>query len=151
MTILRIIHIFSAIFWVGTTLFMVFFVEPTVRALGADGGKFMQQLVGGTRFSLAMAASGWLTIGAGLLMYGPVTSWSWGIILGPRLALTLGAVAGIAAGVLGTAVPGTKYVHIGDIGRTDNLVEICRDASALVERVNRDGVRPDNACRSGAS
>ncbi len=34
--------------------------------------------------------------------------------------------------VLGTAVPGTKYVHIGDVGRTDNLVEICRDASALV-------------------
>jgi ribonuclease Z len=34
--------------------------------------------------------------------------------------------------VLGEAIPGTKYVHIGDVGRTDNLVEICRDADALV-------------------
>lgn len=33
--------------------------------------------------------------------------------------------------VLGPARPGTKYVHIGDAGRTDNLVDICRDASAL--------------------
>lgn len=34
--------------------------------------------------------------------------------------------------VLGEAVPGTKYVHIGDVGRVDGLVEICRDADALV-------------------
>ena len=34
--------------------------------------------------------------------------------------------------VLGPSIPGTKYVHIGDVGRTDNLLEICRDASTLV-------------------
>ena len=34
--------------------------------------------------------------------------------------------------VLGTAVQGLKYVHVGDAGRTDNLVEICRGADALV-------------------
>jgi len=34
--------------------------------------------------------------------------------------------------VLGEAIPGTKYVHIGDVGRTDNLLEICGDADALV-------------------
>jgi ribonuclease Z len=34
--------------------------------------------------------------------------------------------------VLGDIIPGTKYVHIGDVGRTENLVEICRDADALV-------------------
>ncbi|MFL7837903.1 MAG: MBL fold metallo-hydrolase [Candidatus Promineifilaceae bacterium] len=34
--------------------------------------------------------------------------------------------------VLGPAVPGTKYVHIGDVGRTDTLHDICRDASTLV-------------------
>ena len=33
--------------------------------------------------------------------------------------------------VLGAEIPGTRYVHVGDVGRTDNLVEICRDASAL--------------------
>lgn len=34
--------------------------------------------------------------------------------------------------VLGPPEAGTKYVHIGDVGRVDNLLEICRDASTLV-------------------
>lgn len=34
--------------------------------------------------------------------------------------------------VLGEAVPGTKYVHIGDVGRTEELVDICRNADVLV-------------------
>jgi len=34
--------------------------------------------------------------------------------------------------VLGPPVPGLKYVHVGDAGRTDNLVETCRGADALV-------------------
>lgn len=34
--------------------------------------------------------------------------------------------------VLGPATPGTKYVHIGDVGRTDDLLDVCRDADALV-------------------
>lgn len=34
--------------------------------------------------------------------------------------------------VLGAAVPGTRLVQIADTGRTDNLVDIARDADALV-------------------
>jgi ribonuclease Z len=34
--------------------------------------------------------------------------------------------------VLGTERPGTRFVHVGDAGRTDNLMEVCRDADALV-------------------
>lgn len=34
--------------------------------------------------------------------------------------------------VLGPAFPGTKYVHIGDIGRTDSLLDIVHGADALV-------------------
>jgi ribonuclease Z len=34
--------------------------------------------------------------------------------------------------VLGEAIPGVKYVHIGDVGRTETLLEICRNANALV-------------------
>ena len=36
------------------------------------------------------------------------------------------------AEVLGEFRPGTRLVHIGDVGETDGLVEICRDADALV-------------------
>ena len=34
--------------------------------------------------------------------------------------------------VLGPARPGTKLVHVGDSGRTDNLLEVCQQADLLV-------------------
>ena len=34
--------------------------------------------------------------------------------------------------VLGETIPGTKYVHIGDVGRTRDLLDVCRDADTLV-------------------
>ncbi|MCO5194593.1 MAG: ribonuclease Z [Anaerolineae bacterium] len=33
--------------------------------------------------------------------------------------------------VLGELIPGTKYVHVGDVGRTDSLYDVCRNADAL--------------------
>lgn len=33
--------------------------------------------------------------------------------------------------VLGEVIPGTKYVHIGDAGRTDNVLDVCRGANGL--------------------
>lgn len=63
-----------------------------------------------------------------------------GVPFGPeRAKLVRGDVVRLPDGrliqpddVLGPAVAGTKYVHIGDVGRTDNLLRTCRDASALV-------------------
>ena len=34
--------------------------------------------------------------------------------------------------VLGEERPGTRLVHVGDVGRTEDLVAVCRDADALV-------------------
>jgi ribonuclease Z len=33
--------------------------------------------------------------------------------------------------VLGETIPGTRYVHVADSGRTENLLDVCRDADAL--------------------
>jgi ribonuclease Z len=63
-----------------------------------------------------------------------------GVPFGPeRSQLVQGQAVTLADGrliqpndVLGEAQPGTKYVHIGDVGRTDNLLEICHEADALV-------------------
>ena len=33
--------------------------------------------------------------------------------------------------VLGPEMPGLKYVHVGDVGRTDTLLDYCQDANAL--------------------
>jgi len=63
-----------------------------------------------------------------------------GVPFGPeRSRLVRGEAVTLADGriihpadVLGPALPGAKYVHIGDVGRTDDLLEVCRDADALV-------------------
>jgi ribonuclease Z len=62
-----------------------------------------------------------------------------GVPFGPeRSKLVRGEAVQLADGkeilpddVLGEIIPGTKYVHIGDTGRTSDLVEVCRDADAL--------------------
>ncbi len=84
--ILRFLHIAAAIFWAGSSFFTVFFLEPTVRSLGPDGGKFMQRLIGGARFSLAISLAATITVLAGLAMYFPVTASSPQVMLGARIA-----------------------------------------------------------------
>jgi HAMP domain-containing protein len=115
--IIRFLHVFSAIFWVGTTLFMAFFLEPTLRALGPEGGKVMQRLLSGTRFALAISASGIVTVLAGVLLYAPVTGMAPAVMFGARLPLTLGALAGIAAAAFGGAVQGRASGRMRDLGQ----------------------------------
>ena len=116
-TFLRLVHIFSAIFWVGTTLFMVGFLEPVIKAAGAEGGKMMQRLISGTRFSLIIAIAGWATVLSGLLMYWQMTAFDIALMFTARLPLTLGAVAGIAAGVVGGAVQGRASGQLAMLGQ----------------------------------
>jgi ribonuclease Z len=51
--------------------------------------------------------------------------------------------------VLGPETPGTKLVHVGDAGRTDDLVEACRDADALVIEATYTMLEADMAARFG--
>lgn len=51
--------------------------------------------------------------------------------------------------VLGPEERGIKYVHIGDAGATENLVEICRDADALVIEATYGSKEADMAARFG--
>ena len=39
--VLRLIHILGGVYWAGTIFFFVTFLEPSLRALGPDGGKVL--------------------------------------------------------------------------------------------------------------
>ena len=41
MVILRLLHIFTGVFWAGTIFFMAFYLEPSARAAGPDAAKVM--------------------------------------------------------------------------------------------------------------
>ncbi len=113
----RFVHIFSAIYWVGTVLFMAAFLEPTVRAMGPAGGQFMQRLNGSTRFALSLSLAGLLTILAGLALYGPVTSFTPAVMFGDRLPLTIGALSGIASAAVGMFVSGRSSARMSALGK----------------------------------
>jgi hypothetical protein len=102
MIALRIIHIFSAIFWVGTSLFFLFFFEPALRAAGAAGGAVMSRLIQ-TPYPAAIASAAGLTVLAGLTMYGIDShgvQGSW-IIQTQGIVLSIGALAGLGAFAVG--------------------------------------------------
>ncbi len=111
-TVLRLMHILLAIFWVGTTLFMTLFLEPAIQRAGEAGGQVMQRLITSTRFPLVIALSGWLTILIGLVMYWQLYGFSTTVMFGPKLALTLGAFAGLLSGIVGTTMQGRSVAQI---------------------------------------
>ena len=61
----------------------------------------------------------------------PPGSWRGELVRGETVTLPDGRVIHPEM-VLGEELPGTKLVHVGDAGRTDNLLEVARDADALV-------------------
>ena len=96
--VLRIIHIFSGVFWVGVSFFNIGYLQPTVQATGAEGQKVMQYLTQRTRLLSSVYGAATLTLLSGLVLY-------W-ILLGFRLSafrsgygivLTVGALAGVIA------------------------------------------------------
>jgi uncharacterized membrane protein len=96
MITMRIIHIFSGVFWAGTSFFMLSFVTPTVIATGQEGQKFMQQLAFRSRFTTAMLAVAILSVLSGLVMYWEIFEFRLtALSSGYGLMLTLGAIAGL--------------------------------------------------------
>jgi uncharacterized membrane protein len=102
---LRLIHVFSGVFWVGAALAMTFFITPTVGATAEAGQKFMSHLMSQTRFSNTMMIVGVSTVLAGAAMYwidsnGFTSDW---MMAGPGIGFGLGAVlavVGLGAGMM---------------------------------------------------
>jgi len=51
----------------------------------------------------------------------------------------------------GDYVPGVKLVHVGDAGRTDDLVEVCRNADALIIEATYTSDEAEMAARLATS
>ena len=67
--LLRIVHIFAGIIWVGGALTMTFFIAPTIGAIGDAGPKFTGYLMNNMKFSARLSAAAGLSILAGFILY----------------------------------------------------------------------------------
>jgi uncharacterized membrane protein len=70
--VVRAIHIVSAVFWAGAMFFIALFLEPSVRALGPEGGRVMQMLEARNFFKV-MIANAVITLITGFYVFWQLT------------------------------------------------------------------------------
>lgn len=115
--LLRIIHIFAGMFWVGAALIGTFFLMPAARSSGPEGQKFIQTLMVRLRFPIAISIAAILAILSGFLLYarssgGFQPSW---ITSAVGLGFTTGALAAIASFLFGALVLGPTGRKFGAV------------------------------------
>ena len=104
-TVLRLIHIFSGVYWAGSIFFFVTFLEPSIRSLGPDGGKVMIRLFERGYLKL-MPVVAIVTILSGLWLLWILSSGFSSDYMGSAMgiALSTGAVFAIVALITGLTV-----------------------------------------------
>jgi uncharacterized membrane protein len=150
MIILRLIHILSGIFWVGTAFFFVLFFEPTIKAAGSAGGTVMGRLTL-TRFPIVMALSSILTVAAGFFLYlrdsgGFQINW---ISTPSGITITIGSLAGILAFLLGLIVEMPTTARIAALQK-EIQASGNPPTSSQIEELHALQERMSNASRWGA-
>ncbi len=113
--LLRIIHIFAGIFWVGALWMVLFFVLPAAQTLGNDASKFMNQMLVVQRYPFYASIAAGLTLLAGWTLffyrYGIV-----GLQTGAGITFGIGGILGLVGGVLGGVLVGATAGKISVLG-----------------------------------
>jgi uncharacterized membrane protein len=145
---LRFLHIVSAIFWAGSVMYLALFIVPAVKALGPDGGKFMQQLSQTNKMPLIVTLAGTLTVVAGILLIerisGGFTPEWFGTPHG--IIISIGATFAIIAYLTGIFVNKPTVERIAVIGKAaaekggppspEQLAELQKLRSKLFSAIN---------------
>jgi uncharacterized membrane protein len=116
--ILRIIHIFAGVFWVGAAATNVFFIAPTAAATVPESNRFMSYLTQNLNFLNRVRDIAALNILAGLLLYwndsnGLQLAW----ITSPTgLAFTIAAIAALIAFTVFVVIGIPAIKRLGALG-----------------------------------
>jgi len=115
--VLRLFHIVLGVFSVGATVFITYFLIPSIRATGPAGGAVMQRLTSRQMHLWLMGAS-MLTVLSGIGLYwhnsAGFSSSAW-LGSGPGRTFGFGAVVALVAIVIGMAVNGRTAKQLGDL------------------------------------
>lgn len=116
--VLRLLHLFSGVFWAGTVFFYALFLLPRVKRAGPLGAQFMQRLSQPPLTDTLSLAAGVVVL-TGILLYwrdsgGFRVSW---IGTPPGLAFALGGLMGLGAASIGIFVSRPIVNRMGGLGR----------------------------------
>ena len=133
----RIVHIGFGVFWAGTIFFFVFFLEPSIRSLGTDGGKVMQALVKRKFLTVLPIAAAITILSGGDLLWrisGGMSSEWMGTAYGQTL--TTGAVAALLAFFIGVFFMRPAALRIGRLGESLGEVTDDTERDEIMSQIN---------------
>ena len=116
--VLRLIHVLSGVFWVGSVVFLGNFILPTARALGPAAGPFLNHLIQVRKLPRAQLGAAIATLLSGLGLYWRASvefSREW-MGSGPGMVFGIGAALAIAAFVVGVTVNLPTSKRIAELG-----------------------------------
>ncbi len=103
--VFRVLHVLLAIAWGGAVFLMVFFLQPTAKAIGPAAGPFMRELLGSRRLlDWVLRIAGTTIVAGGFLYWHDLQQFGdLGDFLDSAFGLwiTIGAVAALAAFAIG--------------------------------------------------
>lgn len=118
LNLLRLVHVAAGILWAGAAISYLFFVKPSVTAIGAAGPQFMKNLMERRKYPIFMMVTSLLTVLAGGALY---WVFSGGFRLaymttGAGLGFTIGSVAALIAFLFGAFGIGPTSAKMGALG-----------------------------------
>jgi hypothetical protein len=120
MLVLRLLHIVSGAFWVGSIILAVLFIEPTAKAFGATGERFLAHALFRTGLMPILVGAATVTIGSGAMLYwidsgGLRVEW---ISTSPGLGFTAGALAAVAAYAIALLVLKPQFDRLASLAKS---------------------------------
>ena len=115
----RTIHVFAGALWIGAAIVYLFFIKPSVQAIGPAAPQFMQSLTQRRRYPVFMASVSLLTVLAGVVLYfytsgGFNPNW---FGTGPGLGYTIGSLAALGAFLVGSFGIGPISGKLGSLAQ----------------------------------
>jgi len=106
--LLRAIHIFVGVFWIGSVLLVTFYLLPAARTTGAAGGQVLQELMLKRKLPAHLIWAGFVTIlaGVGLFMHNMSLSHGAWARSPMGIGISIGALAAIIGLMIGMIVNG---------------------------------------------
>jgi uncharacterized membrane protein len=119
MIVLRLLHIISGVFWVGTVFIIAWFLLPSNKSTGQAGLTVMRDVMVKRKLSIYLMIAMGLTILSGLTMYAHMMMVSHGVWASSMMAkvLGVGALCAIVAGALGGSISKRTGMQMAAIGK----------------------------------
>ena len=98
-TVLKVLHVFGGVLWMGGAIMMVFFILPAIRATAPAGGTVMGHLSTKLKLPTVLNHAAWLTTLCGLALFWRVSGGLDASFFASTsgISLTIGSIAGVLA------------------------------------------------------